>query len=159
MFFFFINTTYFPNNYRIAFANKNNIFHERFGRISSQTINDAYDHDNKGLRFYFEMNIFEEKFVCEGENQISLIVIVFTELCFYYIYSNLVCFLNKLFISKVCKFDITFISYQSFQLNILHDHLSTNNISKLANHNFQLLQFIRFICKIPFISFSNIHIY
>lgn len=91
--FFFINTTYFPNNYRIAFANKNNIFHERFGRISSQTINDAYDHDNKGLRFYFEMNIFEEKFVCEGKNQISSIVIVFTELYFYYIYTNLVCYL------------------------------------------------------------------
>lgn len=92
-FFFFINTTYFPNNYRIVFVNKNNIFDERFGRISSQTINDTYDHDNKGFRFYFEMNIFEEKFVCEDKNQISLIVIVFTEFYFYYIYSNLVCFL------------------------------------------------------------------
>lgn len=39
------------------------------------------------------MNIFEEKFVHEDKNQISLIVIVFTEFYFYYIYSNLVCFL------------------------------------------------------------------
>ena len=36
-------------------------FMDALGHISSQTINNAYDHGNKGLRFYFDLNVFEGK--------------------------------------------------------------------------------------------------